>query len=59
MRFAVLGGLALADEDGYDLILELFNIDTQDAISDNVELESEGDSILDFSEIDPFSEGQY
>ena len=52
-------GLALADEDGYDLILELFNMDTQDAISDNVELESEGDSILDFSEIDPFSEGQY
>lgn len=52
-------GLALADEDGYDLILELFNMDTQDAISDNVELESEGDSILDFSEIDPFSEGAY
>lgn len=52
-------GLALADEDGYDLVLESFNMDTQDPISDNVELESEGDSILDFSEIDPFSEGQY
>jgi hypothetical protein len=52
-------GLALADEDGFDLILELFNMDTQDAISDNSELESEGDSILDFSEIDPFSEGAY
>jgi len=52
-------GLALADEDGYDLVLESFNMDTQDPISDNVELESEGDSILDFSEIDPFSEGTY
>jgi hypothetical protein len=52
-------GLVLTDEDGFDLILESFNMDTQDPISDNVELESEGDSILDFSEIDPFSEGQY
>jgi len=50
-------GLALADEDGFDLILESFNMDTQDPISDNAELESEGDSILDFTEIDPFSEG--
>jgi len=50
-------GLVLTDENGFDLILESFNMDTQDPISDNVEFESEGDSILDFSEIDPFSEG--
>jgi hypothetical protein len=52
-------GLAIADEDMNDLVLESFSIDTQDPISDNTELETEGDSILDFSEMDPFSEGQY
>lgn len=52
-------GFALSDQDGYDLVLELFSMDTQDPISDNTQLESEGDSILDFSEIDPFSEGAY
>lgn len=50
-------GLALADEDMNDLVLESFSLDTQDPISDNTELETEGDLILDFSEIDPFSEG--
>lgn len=50
-------GLAIADEDMNDLVLESFNLDTQDPISDNKELETEGDAILDFSEIDPFSEG--
>ena len=52
-------GLALASEDGYDLVLELFSMDNQDPISDNTQLETEGDTILDFSEIDPFSEGAY
>ena len=50
-------GLAIADEDMNDLVLELFSLDTQDPISDNTELETEGDAVLDFSEIDPFSEG--
>ena len=53
------GGFAIADEDMNDLVLELFSLDTQDPISDNTELETEGDAILDFSEIDPFSEGSY
>jgi len=52
-------GLAIADEDMNDLVLESFSLDTQDPISDNEQLETEGDSILDFTEIDPFSEGQY
>ena len=52
-------GLAIADEDMYDLVLESFSLDTQDPISDNIQLQSEGDDILDFSEIDPFSEGVY
>ena len=50
-------GLAIADEDMNDLVLESFSLDTQDPISDNTELETEGDAVLDFSEIDPFSEG--
>lgn len=49
-------GLALADEDGYDLVLESFDMSTQDPISDNVDIQSESDGILDFTEIDPFSE---
>lgn len=52
-------GLALTDEDGFDLILESFNIRTQDPISDDNQLQTEGNDILDFSEIDPFSEGVY
>ena len=50
---------AIADEDMNDLALESFSLDTQDPISDNTGLENEGDVILDFSEIDPFSEGTY
>ena len=52
-------GLALASEDSYDLVLESFSLDNQDPISDNQDLQNEGDDILDFSEIDPFSEGAY
>ena len=52
-------GLAIADEDMNDLVLELFSLDTQDPISDNTELETEGDAVLDISEIDTFSEGNY
>lgn len=50
---------AIADEDMNDLALESFSLDAQDPISDNTGLENEGDVILDFSEIDPFSEGTY
>ncbi len=52
-------GLALADEEGYDLILEAYSLDTQDPISDNTDIQTESDGILDFTEIDPFSEGAY
>jgi hypothetical protein len=53
------GNVHLQDQEGYDLVLEEFNIDTQDAISDNTVIQSESDDILDFTEIDPFSEGIY
>lgn len=49
----------LLDEDGYPLANETFDLEVSDPISDNEELEIEGDSIIDFSEIDPFSEGVY
>ena len=50
----------LQDEDGYDLVQEQFNFVTQvgDSFEDNTELETDGDSILDWTQVDPFSEGQ-
>jgi hypothetical protein len=49
----------ITDEDRYNLVLESFDIDTQDPISDNEDFQTDGSEILDFSEIDPFSEGVY
>jgi hypothetical protein len=59
-RITTESGLALADEDGFDLVQESFGMKTQDPISDNEDLQVESDTILDFTEIDPFSEkGSY
>jgi hypothetical protein len=52
-------GLALTDEEGFDLVQEEFDLKTQEPISDNFDIQSESDVILDFTEIDPFSEGAY
>lgn len=51
----------LKDEDSFDLIQEQYDFTTQvgDSFEDNFEIESEADSVVDFSEIDPFSEGNY
>ena len=51
----------LQDEDGYDLVQEQFNFVTQvgDSFEDNTEVEVEADNIVDFSEANPFSEGNY
>jgi len=51
----------LQDEDGYDLVQEQFNfvIQVGDSFEDNTEVETEADNILDFSEANPFSEGNY
>ena len=59
--FSILleGGLVLADEDGFDLVQERFDIEIQDPISNNTDLQTEADLILDFTEFDPFSEGRY
>lgn len=48
----------MLDESGYRLVNENYNLEAIDPSSDNEELEIEGDSFIDFSEIDPFSEGR-
>ena len=59
--FAIMleSGQSLADEDGFGLVLERFDLDVQDVISNNKDFQTEGDLILDFTEFDPFSEGRY
>lgn len=47
----------LADEDGFKLINESYNINVVDSTSDNIEIETEADAFIDFSAVDPFSEG--
>lgn len=51
-------GMVLTDEDGYSLVLQ---DDTDESIdlSDNDIIQTSMNGIIDFSEIDPFSEGVY
>lgn len=49
----------LTDEDGYTLIQDAWDINTADAAADNDVIETEADNFLNFTEIDPFSEGAY
>lgn len=53
------GGDIIISQDGYDLIQGQYSIDvqSQDVFADNDELQVEGEDILDWSRIDPFSEG--
>jgi hypothetical protein len=48
----------LLDEDGFKLVNDAYDIDKIDLVADNDELETEADGFIDFSEIDPFSEGR-
>lgn len=48
----------LLDEDGYKLVMEEFDLETQGFQSDNQEFQIEGNTFIDFTEIDPFSEGR-
>ena len=61
VNFAILteDGYRITDEDGYPIIQESYNLDTQagDPFSDNDEIQTESDTFVDFSERDPFSEG--
>ena len=59
--FALLteDGLILTDEDEYPIIQGEYDINVSDVMANNDEIEEEADSIIDFSERDPFSEGVY
>lgn len=49
-------GLLLTDEQGNLLVTEQFNVDNIDALAQNDTFETEGDEIIDFSLLNPFSE---
>lgn len=53
-------GFILTDQDGYQIVQAGYNFEEQarDPFEDNTEFQLEGDTILDWSQIDPFSEGQ-
>jgi hypothetical protein len=50
-------GLTLMTEDGYQIVKEEYDIDELDQSSQNEFFETEGVDFLDFTERDPFSEG--
>ena len=50
-------GFYILDEDGYNLLMENYDINTNNVLATNDEFEEEASSIIDFSEHDPFSEG--
>ena len=54
------GGDVLVSQDGYDIVQGDYSLDTQsqDVFADNDELQLEGETVLDWTRIDPFSEGQ-
>ena len=46
----------LLTEDGDFIVSESYNVDTIDTSADNTFFETQGDSILDFTEFNPFGE---
>jgi len=52
-------GFFITDQDGYQILQSAYNFEEQarDPYEDNTEFQSEGESILDWTQIDPFSEG--
>ena len=52
-------GLNLTDEEEYVILQESYDINENDVLANNDELELEAESLLDFTERDPFSEGTY
>lgn len=60
-EYAILtqDGFIITSQDGYQIVQGGYNFETQarDPFEDNTEFETEGDSILDWTQIDPFSEG--
>ena len=60
-EYAILtqNGFIITSQDGYQIVQGGYDFETQarDPFEDNTEFETEGDTILDWSQIDPFSEG--
>lgn len=50
-------GTTLATEDGDAIVLETYTLEDIDPLAQNEEFEQEGLNFIDFTEIDPFSEG--
>ena len=50
----------IVDQDGFEIIQSNYNFETQagDSYEDYTEFQLEGEEILDWSQIDPFSEGK-
>jgi hypothetical protein len=52
-------GLEILAQDGYSLLRESWDINTSVVTAENDEIQIEADSFINFTEIDPFSEGVY
>ena len=50
----------ITDNDGFEIIQSSYDFESQatDAFEDNTEFQLEGEEILDWSQVDPFSEGE-
>lgn len=58
--FLTNDSFVIVDNDGYQIIQSGYNFETQsgDSFEDNTEFQLEGENILDWTQIDPFSEGK-
>ena len=58
--FLTSDGYYITDNDGYEIIQGNYSFEQQatDALEDNTEFQLEGEEILDWSQVDPFSEGE-
>lgn len=59
--FSILteAGADITDEDRYTVIQENYDINENDPLSTNDEFQIEGSGIIDFTDLNPFSEGTY
>lgn len=57
--FRTEDGVEILAEDGYSLIQDMWDINTSMPFADNDEIQAEAGSYINFSEIDPFAEGNY
>lgn len=53
------GNIELTDEDGFTLLLEEYDLEVIDTSAENSLFQTEASNFLNFTDIDPFSEGTY